>query len=88
MVHRCWLPAAVSVSVAGSAWDPAGRQVCGEDSADWLGSGDEASPLAGAWETDEEQEGEVRRDHLQTSAAGSGSSDITTPFSPPDVASG
>lgn len=57
---------AVSASGTGLAWDPADWRVCGEGFADWLAPGDGASPLVGAWEMDEEQEVEDRRDHLRT----------------------
>lgn len=63
----------VSASGTGLAWDPADWWVCGEGLADWSAPGDGANPLAGALEMDEEQEVEDRRDHLRTSAAGSGS---------------
>ncbi len=72
---------AVSESETGLAWAPVDWWVCEEGFADWLAPGDGASPLAGTWETDEEQKVEDHQDRLQTSAAGSDSWDITTPFS-------
>lgn len=63
----------VYASAAGLAWAPADCWVCGEDFVDWLVPGDEASPLAGVWEMDEEQKEVAHQDHLLTSAAGSDS---------------
>lgn len=63
----------VSASGAGLVWDSAEWWLCVLGFADWLVPGGGVNPLAGAWETDEEQEVEDHQDHLRTSAAGSGS---------------
>lgn len=62
----------VSAYGVGLTLAPADCWVCGEDFVDSLAPDDEASPLAGVWEMDEEQEEVVHQDHLLTSAAGSG----------------
>lgn len=70
-----------SASGAELPWAPADWWVCGEGFVGWLVPGDGVSPLAGVWATSVEREVEAHQDHLQTLAAGFGSSDTTILFS-------
>lgn len=65
-------------ALAAADWSISGR-VASELAADWLMPGGVEIPLVDALETDEEQERGLRV--LQTSAAGSDSSDKATPSS-------